>query len=166
MIKKKMYSKGFTLIELLVVISIIGILAALILVSLADARRKARDAQRKSNLADVQLALELYADDNDGQYPGNNTGDDPETNFNDLSTDLDSYLKRLPQDPIDNAATDLVYRYRGCLTAGTTSGTEAAQEYELSATLESPNDDSDLDAEDGGNDDAQYEVGTLLTCMD
>jgi len=39
--KTKKYSKGFTLVELLVVIAIIGILAAVVLVSLSSQRKKA-----------------------------------------------------------------------------------------------------------------------------
>ena len=62
--------KGFTLIELLVVIAIIGILSAIGLVSLNGAREKARDAQRKTDLATMRTALALYFDDHSNAYPG------------------------------------------------------------------------------------------------
>lgn len=61
--------KGFTLIEILVVISIIGVLAALSLTGLGAARKNARDATRKSDLAQYKLALEGYASNNNGIYP-------------------------------------------------------------------------------------------------
>lgn len=53
---------GFTLIELLVVIAIIGLMAAVIMVSLNTTRAKARDVKRKADLVQVQKALELYYD--------------------------------------------------------------------------------------------------------
>ena len=63
-----MKKKGFTLVELMVVIAVIGILAGVALVSLNTSRAKARDVQRKTNIASVQRALEMaYADC--GFYP-------------------------------------------------------------------------------------------------
>jgi prepilin-type N-terminal cleavage/methylation domain-containing protein len=62
------FKKGFTLIELLVVIAIIGVLSAVVLASLNSARAKGRDALRKSDLIEVQKALEVYYNDN-GSYP-------------------------------------------------------------------------------------------------
>lgn len=62
------HAKGFTLIELLTVVAIIAILSGIILVSMSGARAKARDAQRVSDLAQLQLALALF-NDRCGQYP-------------------------------------------------------------------------------------------------
>ena len=67
-------NKGFTLIELLVVIAIIGILSSVVLASLNTAREKSRDAKRISDIKQIQLALELYADSNGGAYPDSTAG--------------------------------------------------------------------------------------------
>lgn len=59
---------GFTLIELLVVIVIIGILSAFLVANFIGVRQRARDAQRKVDLRQIQSALEIYRADN-GSYP-------------------------------------------------------------------------------------------------
>jgi general secretion pathway protein G len=64
--------RGFTLIELLVVISIIGILATLLIANYNAARERARDAQRKSDLRNIQTALRLYYNDTQ-RYPCDDT---------------------------------------------------------------------------------------------
>ncbi len=69
--RHRVSSKGFTLIELLVVIGIIGILAAVVLVAVNPGRQfgLARDAQRRSDLYSITLAVYQYAVDNGGTIP-------------------------------------------------------------------------------------------------
>lgn len=60
---------GFTLIELLVVIAIIGLLAAIVVVSLTESRKSSRNAAVISQMAEYEKALNFYYSEV-GRYPG------------------------------------------------------------------------------------------------
>ena len=62
-------NKGFTLIELLVSMGIIAVLTSMAVFNFNQARIRARDVQRKSDLGQLVKALELYKNDNSGKYP-------------------------------------------------------------------------------------------------
>ena len=59
---------GFTLIELLVVIAIIAILAAILFPVFAKAREKARQTSCLSNMKNIILAWQMYAQDYDESW--------------------------------------------------------------------------------------------------
>ena len=137
----KFHEKGFTLIELLVVISIIGLLASVILVSVNSVRMKARDAVRKSNLNQISKAIEMFYFET-GSYPKEGCNEDSSNGCshtddwwtgNGLAADYHGHnmseFITLPIDPIND--TIYYYRYEPHCTVGTTK-----QGYFLRARLE------------------------------
>lgn len=112
MIKYQRRQGGFTLIELLVVIAIISLLSSVVLASLNSARVKARDARRLADINQLRIAMNLYASDNNGQFPpapgawwclGHTTAtscwNGQYTGSDSLNTALQPYISVIPDDP-------------------------------------------------------------------
>ncbi len=91
--KKNGIISAFTLIELLVVIAIIGILVTLVVISLQNVRKNARDIKRIADIKQLQLALELYIHDNGFYPPSVDSGGS-------LSSGDITYMEKVPQAPI------------------------------------------------------------------
>lgn len=103
-ISKLLSPRGFTLIELLVVISIISLLSALLLSNFVGVRQRGRDGQRKSDLRQIQSALELYRADNGTYLATMPACGQPITNPLGTAT----YMKKVPCDPLSGSAYSYV----------------------------------------------------------
>jgi len=64
---------GFTLVELLIVVVILGILAAAVIPQFANASESAEMAALTSDLRIMREALQRYAIEHDGNFPGSLT---------------------------------------------------------------------------------------------
>lgn len=138
-LKKNLFNKtkkagaGFTLIELLIVIAIIGVLSALLMANFVGIRQRARDAQRKSDVRQIQSALEFYRSDK-GTYPLTAEIGACGTALDDPINSSVIYMSKIPCDPGNNTYNGGRYYYSSagstyilgaCLenTADRTSGT-------------------------------------------
>lgn len=95
--------RGFTLIEMVISIGVLAILSILVLAMLNPLQQfeKARDAQRKSDVSEIQKALEQFYQDN-GKYPTNDTSyhiEDSNNNPISWGSSWTPYMDVVPQDP-------------------------------------------------------------------
>lgn len=114
----KKTKNGFTLIEVLVASTIIAVLAAVGMVSYAQATKKSRNTKRKADLAQVQAALEMYRTDN-AAYP---IATDIDIASGTLVTELKNkgYIADIPNDPKNDTTHKYWYTgtsYTYCLSA-------------------------------------------------
>lgn len=164
------FQRGFTLIELLVVISIIGLLSSVVLASVSASRASARDAERIANLKQIQNALELYALDNNGNYPNffarssNGSGEGAASGCGlsnvwcNLETTLASYIKKLPRTYIAGTGIYHSYTYKIPVAPPSNRNPNNLTFYGLGVRLENPNTAS---RNDGGVDPNYFELGQL-----
>lgn len=148
---------GFTLIELLVVVAIIGILSALLMSNFIGVRQRARDAQRKSDMRQIQSALELFRADN-GTYPSYGTTTLPCGTSSTIDADgiinasppagKAVYMQAIPCDP--SKSTGYFY---------TSNGTN----YSLISCLENSTDSQSDSARGAGNNSTYCDGSTVFS---
>lgn len=139
---------GFTIVELLIVIVIIAILAAITVVAYNGIQKRGNDSQRKSDVAAITKALELYYIDN-GRYPagsGSTTinaawSTTADASWQNLATALAPYAKQLPTDPISTPGVAVTggtgYNYAYYANTSTFCGAGAGKMFILVYRLES-----------------------------
>lgn len=104
--------QGFTLVELVVVVMILGILAAVAAPKLLGTSGTATDNGLRQTLAVVRDAIERYAAENGGDFPG--------TNAATFTSELTPYLRgTFPTCPVGGKNADVAFG-----TVSTVSGTE------------------------------------------
>lgn len=160
-------NRGFTLIELLVVISLISMLASVVIATVSPMRAQARDAKRKQEVHQVDLAIQSYIADNG--HPPELSGCEAQTSvptsvpsgciavstasissnpsqysaWQTLKTQLSPYMKNLPVDPCGTCASSdgsvIGYTYISPLAVQYFSNS-VTDSYRLSAALETATD--------------------------
>lgn len=125
-------NKGFTLIELLVVIAIIGLLASTILVGMGNARIRARDARRLSDIQQVKSGLDIHYSLGSG-YPATVDWNSAQSGSIYLACSGQNSVKP-PQDP--SLAQVYTYTQGGTATSG--CGTSVYSDYKLEFITEGP----------------------------
>jgi len=115
-------SRGFTFVEVLVAVAVIAILSTVAYASLGEARKKARDTERKTSIENLQVAFRINKDES-GTYP--TTGHTLGTIIGEggaLDATLLPYMTAVVKDPSGSVSdTTYEYVYDSDFTCGGTS---------------------------------------------
>lgn len=107
----KQSKSGFTIVEIFIVVVVIGILASVVLISYNQVQARTRDSKRKTDIANIVKALELYYSDN-GSYPvasGTNSSinsswySSDTTSWGSFASVLSGAIDTMPTDPRNSA---------------------------------------------------------------
>lgn len=120
---------GFTIIELLVVVAIIGLLSSIISFTLNNARTKARDTRRVSDLKQIKSGLDIYYQNGSG-YPDTATWNAAVGGGLLCSA---THIMQIPHDPI-SPAYEYVYAASGTSFSG--CATTVRSDFELEFYIE------------------------------
>lgn len=112
---------AFTLLELLIVIMLVAVLAAMLIVAAGQSRARARSVQCINNLRQLSLGIRMYADANNGRFPG---GMEEDPWFVEIGPFIgeEPTMFRCPSDPLDS---QLSYGWRDesvCFPAASLAG--------------------------------------------
>ena len=126
---RKQLQLGFTLVELLVVVVILSILVTVVYIDFGEVRAISRDTLRQQSLEELQIALELYKNQQ-GRYPHAGCESTPNDNASKWVTKgavsgdsfvscdeyiaglTPDYLSVLPLDPGGELNTNAGFAYR------------------------------------------------------
>lgn len=143
--------RGFTLVELLIVIAIIGVLTTLLMANFIGVRQRARDAQRKSDVRQIQAALELYRSDQ-GIYPSSLPSCKGQLTSPDGTV---VYMRSVPCDPLyPNYYNEGKYWFSS--TSGCDSSFPPQTGYHITVCLENKNDSQGRSESWGGGCSTQH----------
>lgn len=93
--KNKYFFNGFTLVELIITMAIIGVLITVATVNYEKVRVKSRDSKRKTDLANIAIAMDSYHTDND-RFPGAKNSTYWSTRPQPWIPTLDKYINPVP----------------------------------------------------------------------
>ncbi|MEA3463630.1 MAG: prepilin-type N-terminal cleavage/methylation domain-containing protein [Patescibacteria group bacterium] len=104
--------QGFSLTELMIAVSIIGTIATISAEQMDDIIPAARDAQRKGNVRQTQIALNLFYDDN-LEYPISSDNQPTPQGWIEMKQALENsknvYMPETPKDPLNT--NQYIFKY-------------------------------------------------------
>ncbi len=100
--------KSFTLVELIIIMCILGIIASIVVPTLANYTAEVKQSTAKDHLRTLRTFIEIYSSNNEGVppgYPGNDTQQSPDADVfvsQLASPGTSSAVIKFPENPYNN----------------------------------------------------------------